>query len=317
MVFSLTNKNIVLPSYRGRLTEGITYNKSNHSLLWVDIVVAEVHRYFFDSEVHEILKLDTPGDSIGTIGLTKDDNKIILCNKTGINIGDFVTKSVYNLKKYPENDKVRSNDGKIDPHGDLMVGTMSDFGCELRPEGTFYKLTHHDLKLLPLIKDVGISNGLGWNSSRTKFYWTDSPTGCVYKFDYDFESKTFSNKTVLFNARTLDPNADPCVPDGMCITDKDQIFISIYGVGMVVHVNEDGQILHKFKLPAEQITCCTVGGKDDDELFITTALPGAQEEHKPIDQYDTGDDLGGHLFLIKITDLNPGKEEQFIWGGEV
>lgn len=315
MEVSVETNDILLPHYRGRLLEGISYNKSNNSLLWVDIIVGEVHRYFFDTGKHDILKLSIPGDSFGTIGFTKDDDKIIACSKDGINMGDFNTGSIVSLKKYPDNERVRSNDGKIDPHGNLMVGTMSDFPYELKPEGTFYKLTHDSLKLTSLIEEVGISNGLGWNSTLTKFYWTDSPTKNVYVFDYDKNTQTFSNKSVFFSTTSMFGDDTGYVPDGMCITDKDHIFVSLFGPGLVVHLNEAGEVLHKYQLPAGQITCCTVGGMDDDELYVTTALKGLEDLSKKVEDFDTGDDMGGHLFRIKIGDY--GKETQFIWGGDV
>ena len=36
----------------------------------------------------------------------------------------------------PDNERLRSNDGAVDPHGRLWVGTMTDFGLgPFQPEG--------------------------------------------------------------------------------------------------------------------------------------------------------------------------------------
>jgi sugar lactone lactonase YvrE len=34
-----------------------------------------------------------------------------------------------------DNERLRSNDGAADPHGRFWLGTMSDIGLDLQPEG--------------------------------------------------------------------------------------------------------------------------------------------------------------------------------------
>lgn len=308
----LSKSDILLPNYRGRLLEGVTYNKANNSLLWVDIILAQVHRYFFETSVHEILTLSIQGDSIGTIGLTSDNDKIVLCNKTGVCIGNFKTNEIKQIFTYPENSKLRSNDGKIDPHGNLIVGTMADFpvGGQI-PEGSLYKINAKTLEYQTLKTGLKCPNGLGFNKELTKFYWTESPQRKIYVYDYDFEKDVATNEQVFFD---LDHHvSQDSVPDGMCTTEKNSVFGALFNESMVVRITPDGNVSTKFKLPAKCITCCTVGGINDDELFITTAHE--LHEDLSVDIHKETSDLGGYMYRVKLA--QPEKEIQYLWGGQI
>lgn len=303
----LTVDNVFLPSYRGRLTEGITYNRANNTVLWVDIILAEVHRVFLDDMNHQVLKLEKKGDSIGTIGLTEDPDVIILAQKAEISKGNFLTGEITKILEYPKDARVRSNDGKIDPYGNLIVGTMKDFTEPLQPIGTLYQLTPQ-LELKTLRTECLIPNGLGFTKNKD-FYWTDSPKNTMYKFKYDPEQGKLTDETIFI--KTTDHYPEEVAPDGMCITDQDNFFIGLFNEGAVIKLDVTGQIIGKFKLPAKRVTCCTVGGVNGDELFITTAHADHEDLNAPID-VDLKGDLGGFLFRIKLSQPEP--EPQFIWG---
>ena len=86
--FTVERDDILFPDYRGRLTEGVTYNPSNNTLIWVDILQGEVHRASLlegkFSESHERLKFEDPKYSIGAIGFTNEDKVILIICKNGI-----------------------------------------------------------------------------------------------------------------------------------------------------------------------------------------------------------------------------------------
>jgi sugar lactone lactonase YvrE len=50
--------------------------------------------------------------------------------------------------------------------------------------GTFYRYTKSE-QFVPLIQNVGISNGLAWNAKENKFYFVDSVDFDIKEFDYD------------------------------------------------------------------------------------------------------------------------------------
>ncbi|EGV65539.1 rRNA-processing protein cgr1 [Yamadazyma tenuis] len=307
---TVPKSNILLPEYSGALLEGVTYNKSNNSLLWVEIEGATLHRYFFDTAEHQVLSSNLPGDSFGTLGLTTNDDKVVLGNRTGVVAADFSTQEITPIVSYPPNSRTRSNDGKIDPHGNLIVGTMSDFPYETAAEGSVFRLNSRSLKLETWKTNTTIANGLGWSPDLTKFYWTDSGSKQVYVYDYDEKSDQISNEKVFFDVRSI--TSDPSsAPDGMCVSEKGNIFVAVFNQAAVLKLNSSGEVVTRFNIPAPRITCVTIGGKNGDEMFVTTAGDhgrGTKSEYE-------GEDLGGHLFWYKLEESE--SETQFIWGGDV
>lgn len=81
----------------------------------------------------------------------------------------------------------RWNDAKADPAGRLFGGTMRLEECGdifEKSEGSFYRYAK-DEPLAKLKTDIGVSNGLTWNSVTKKFYFIDTCTSDVKEFDYD------------------------------------------------------------------------------------------------------------------------------------
>lgn len=324
----LTKDNILIDSYRGRLTEGVTYNPSNDTLLWVDIINAEVHRVNLSRdlvETHEVLKFDDPAESIGAIGLTSDDNVIIICCKYGIAKGNFKTGALTYILEFNHNEeqryRLRSNDGIIDPWGHLWIGVMTDFpvtrkeGGVKKPEGKLYRVDCHDLTIEEMISSSFISNGLNFSASGKKFYWTDSLTYKIWEFDYDYISNKLYNKKAFIDFKKLFPGVDSPEPDGLAIDKNDEIYSTVFHTGQLLHFNNKGEVVEVFKLPCLRPTCVTIGGKNNNELFITSAHEDVMDPSKTIDADNKSGDLGGFLFRIKL-DRNLNGKIKFVWGGK-
>ncbi|GMG60194.1 unnamed protein product [Ambrosiozyma monospora] len=185
-----------------RLTEGITYNPANNSLLWVDIIKGEINRVFLKDDLsyseRESHKVDA---SLGVIGLTSDPDIYICGASSGVGQFNFSTKEFKLIAKYPAefHDKekfgktMRSNDGAIDSNGDFWVGTMANFDEEVTPVGRLYKYDSKTLKEEVIIKDVAISNGINWFGDY--MYWTSSLEYRIYRFKYDYKSGSIDPST--------------------------------------------------------------------------------------------------------------------------
>ncbi|KAK7679528.1 hypothetical protein QCA50_017429 [Cerrena zonata] len=313
-VYELDESNIFFKKYRGELTEGITYNPSNDTLLWVDIIRGEVHRVKLSREEeeeieksHEVLKFEDGQESIGAIGLTNDDNIVIICAKYGICKGNFKKGEIEYIVEYnhtqEQKKRLRSNDGIIDPWGHLWIGVMTDFPVAeqegVKPEGRLYRINCHDLTIETMVQDCFISNGLNFSFNGKKFYWTDSLTYKIWSFDYDYISNTLSNKQEFINMKTIETGESP-EPDGLTIDKNDEIYSAIFSAGKIVHLNQQAEITEIFKLPTPKITCVTIGGSKNNQLFITSAKDGS---------------LGGYLYKIQLNKSLNGKIK-FVWGGK-
>lgn len=315
-----SNNQIFFPEYRGRLTEGITYNPANNTLLWVDIIQGQVHRVnLADSDLaksHEVVSFNDKVESIGAIALTKDDDVVLVCAKYGVAHASFKTRKIEYFYKYThDTERLRSNDGIIDPWGNLWIGIMTDFpqgGVEA--EGFLYRIDCKTLETKVMAEKCQISNGLAFSEDRTKFFWTDSLTFTVWQFDYDHDKVELSNKRPFIDTRKVFPEFSSPEPDGFAMNAKGHIFGSVFSTGQVVEYDANGGVVQKFKFPAERITCVALGGAEDNDIFVTTGHLHLDDANATIDASDKSGDLGGFLFRVK-SDKPLHSKPKNIWGG--
>jgi sugar lactone lactonase YvrE len=168
----------------------------------------------------------------------------------------------------PEN---RFNDGKCDPAGRYWAGTMSL--TDQPSKGALYQLeADHTVKRL--IPDVSISNGLAWTSDGGTMYFADTPTRQIAAFDYDLVTGDVNNRRTVVHIPE-----DQGFPDGMTIDSEGMIWVAHWDGWQVSRWNPNtGEQLCAIPVPASQVTSCTFGGPDLDQLFITTARVGLDEE---------------------------------------
>ena len=79
-------------------------------------------------------------------------------------------------------DGIRFNDAGVDPAGRVWAGSMHI--DETEPLGELYRLDPGG-RLNPVVKNVTVSNGLGWSPDGSRMYYADSPLRRVDVFDYD------------------------------------------------------------------------------------------------------------------------------------
>lgn len=172
---------------------------------------------------------------------------------------------------------MRLNDGKCDPRGRFVAGTMDPEGKP--PCGKLYVLDT-DWQMREWVDGIGTSNGLAWNASGTTFYYIDTPTAKVSAFDYDLETGSVSRRRTVLEI--------PGRPDGMTIDSDGNLWIAIWGGwGVGCWDPRTGQQLHWIDVPAENTTCPTFGGPGMDRLYITSARLNRPEE-KLFDQPAAG-----------------------------
>lgn len=84
--------------------------------------------------------------------------------------------------------------------------------------------------------------------------------------------------------------------DALTIDTDGILWVALWGGFTVGRWNPDtGDLLETIELPVPQVTSCTFGGKDLDELFITTARVGMSDE--ALAKYPES----GHLFTQKMS----------------
>jgi sugar lactone lactonase YvrE len=85
-----------------------------------------------------------------------------------------------------ESDNNRINDGKCDPAGRFLAGTMDIEEKETR--GSLYSFD--GTQATRLMDGIRIANGLAWSPDYKTFYYIDTFTRIVKAFDYDLTTGT-------------------------------------------------------------------------------------------------------------------------------
>ena len=270
--------------------ESPVWDGVSQRLYWIDVVTGNV--YIFN-----------PGDgSNKTYNIGQVLGAVTLCERGGL----LLSCATGFIFLDPDTNKMEPSigqellpaghffaDGKCDPRGRFYSGTYHQDITE--PVGVLYSL-ENDLSVKKRAENFILSNGLAWNVAKDKFYFIDSIAKCVYVFNYNSISGDLTNQQTLRKF-----SGDIVLPDGMTIDTEGFLWIALFNASKVIRIDpETGETAFEVIVPnAKQVTSCTFGGKDLDELFITTArevggLYGIAE-----DEIDSQFNAGG-LFRAKL-----------------
>jgi sugar lactone lactonase YvrE len=181
----------------------------------------------------------------------------------------------------------RFNDGKCSPDGHFWAGSMSL--NETDPSGFLYSIDG-DYNIHQHEKGLTISNGLCWSLDKKYFYFIDTPTLQVVRYDYS--NGSIQNKQSIIH---IDAAKDG-YPDGMTIDTEGKLWIAHWGGWQVTRWDPStGEKLDAVKLPVSQVTSICFGGAGFDEMFVTSARRGLTEEQL------IREPLAGGTFQIKNT----------------
>jgi sugar lactone lactonase YvrE len=125
-----------------------------------------------------------------------------------------------------------------------------------------------DGSVVTLLEEVRVSNGLAWNPDGTVLYYIDSPRRTVDAFDVEPGTGRLSGRRVV--ARVQGGN-----PDGMAIDDEGLLWVAVSGGYRVDRINPaDGCRVAVVRMPTRSVSSVAFGGPLRDELFVTTARTG-------------------------------------------
>jgi sugar lactone lactonase YvrE len=265
------------------LGEGPVWDATNKRILWVDILRGKIHQFFPIYKKHSVFKMD---QMIGAIALRKYGG-IVAALSNGFATID-IERSHVNMISDPEAHLAnnRFNDGKCDPTGRFWAGTMDiseDADC-----GSLYTL-EKDMSVSTKLKGVSCSNGLAWSNDHKTMFFIDTPTRQVAAFDYNAISGQINNKRIAISI----PEEDG-YPDGMTIDSEGMLWIALFDGWKVTRWDPNtGGLLLCIPLPVSKVTSCTFGGETLEDLYITSAKTGLNENEIKAQP------LAGSLFVIK------------------
>lgn len=232
----------------------------------------------FDPETQSIQKRDVDG-VIGSVNPAGKDHCIAALSN-GLYLYNLNTMESRVLcprdKEVPPS--TRYNDSKCDAKGRLWVGTTD---MERNKICSLYCFTDH---LEEKAGDLIISNGLAWSPDQKTMYHIDTWVRHLWRYEFDLEEGKITNARLVFSIPE-----DLVYPDGMTIDEEGKLWIAFWGGSRVCRFDpETGVQLAEIMLPVKNPTCCTFGGENLDELYITSAVG------------DDTSELAGSLFRVKL-----------------
>ncbi|KAI0180477.1 SMP-30/Gluconolaconase/LRE-like region-domain-containing protein [Hypoxylon sp. FL1284] len=274
------------------LGEGPYYEAATHSLRFVDIKKRRVHTVDLSSKGLETIQLDTPVTVTADIAGADPRDRIAVGAKYGVAVLDRRTGSYEYVARFADtdgekdNERLRSNDGAVDPHGRFWLGTMTDIGLDLQPEGTLFLITGAPARGVRAVKrPVTIPNSVGWSPDGRTMYFTHSTERVIFAFDYDAATGAVSHERPFY------AHDGPGEPDGFRVDVEGCLWQAVYGESRVLKISPDGRLVGEVRLPTKCITCTQFVGT---ELFMTSAAmddgEGTPEEVA----------LGGALFSVDV-----------------
>ena len=245
---------------KASLGECPVWSVAEQVLYWVDINAPSLNR--FDPDTGRNAAMPMP-ESIGCFALRRGGGFIVAL-RGGFWLAEpdgTLTRKVADAPY--EQAHHRFNDGRCDPFGRLLAGTMN----ERRDgnTGALYRLDP-DFTLTSVLTGMTISNGLAFSPDSRTMYHADTPTQIVHCYDYDQATGTPSNRRVFAQF-----TADGERPDGGAVDSEGCYWTAFYRGGKVLRIAPDGLVRDEFPVPAMCPTMCAFGGRDLKTLYVTSA----------------------------------------------
>ncbi|WP_309643473.1 SMP-30/gluconolactonase/LRE family protein [Phenylobacterium sp.] len=167
----------------------------------------------------------------------------------------------------------RTNDGKVDPHGDFWWSTMDD--DDGRRPGTVYR-TRASGQTEAVISPIHIANTMSFSPDGLRLYLADSRAQAIYAYDMN----DLSQRTEFAHTR-----GEAATPDGGAVDAQGFLWNAQWGGGRLVRYAPDGRIDLTVQVPVDQPTSCAFGGPGLRTLFVTSAWDGlspAERRSQPL-----------------------------------
>ncbi len=244
----------VLLDVRARLGEGPRWDAVRGRLLWVDIEREELHAWDGRED-----RVTLCGARVGAAAPTTSGDVLAALADRLAFVDD--AGAVRDAIRIPHGADMRLNDGVCDALGRFWVGSMRL--DESPGHAALYRFDGEEL--VTVLRDVGLSNGIGWSPDGTRMYYVDSLTRRMDVFDYDGEP---ANRRPFV---TIEQSGG--FPDGLAVDDEGGVWLALWGGHAVRRYDPDGRLDATIEVPAKKVTACCFGGADGRTLFITTAAP--------------------------------------------
>lgn len=267
---------------RNRHGEGIYWNVLDGRMWWTDIDGQAI--WSLDPVSGDSAKVDMPG-RVCCFAHRRGGGLIVAFSDRIVLVDPSDSTMTLVAEFEPGNPETRTNDGRTDRQGRLIVGGMNEVSG--RADSSVVRIDP-DGRVTTLIEGVSCANSTCFSPDGRTMYFTDTPEQTIRAYDYDPEAGELGNMRIL-----ADFADEPGIPDGSCVDSEGGVWNAEWEGRRVVRIAPDGTIDQVVEVPVWKPTCCAFGGPDMDTLFITTSRLMSSPEQI------AAEPLSGGLFAVR------------------
>jgi sugar lactone lactonase YvrE len=234
-----------------RLAEGPIWDAPRGLVHWVEIEAGAVHTGRLTDRGVELTGTRELDRMVSAVALGRTGELLVAGLETLLVVsaeGD-VTPGPRIL---PAGSGRRLNDGKCDPDGAFLVGTMQL--SEQPGDDEVLVRVGHDRSVTTLESGFGLTNGLAWSPDGSLRYYVDTVPGVIH---------VRSAETARIFLR------DDWDPDGICADADGNVWVAVYGTGEVRRFSPAGELTGVVSVASAEVTCPVFVGPGLDRLMIT------------------------------------------------
>jgi sugar lactone lactonase YvrE len=237
-----------------RLGECPIWDERMGVLWWVDIHGQALRRW--DGEETKTFAMPSPP---GSIALRREGGMLVALEGGIFLLGTTEPQLLVRPSEHAA--PLRFNDGRCDRAGRFWVGTLEE--PDFPAKGVLYRI-EQDGRATATRTGIQVPNSLAWSPDGKTMYFADSPRHKIWAFDYDADTGSMRNERIFASPH-------PGFPDGSCVDADGCLWNAEWGASRVVRYTPAGKIDRVVEVPAKNPSCCCIGGRRMDTLYITTA----------------------------------------------
>ncbi len=243
------------------LGESPCWDVRSGALCWIDSLAGTLRRLWPATGETEQHDLPAPIGSIAPC----ESGAVVAALKNSFGRYDFATRKLEILAGIDiDHPDVRLNDGKCDPWGNFIAGTMH---INRQPGeailGGLYRL-RPDRSVERIAGAFGLTNGPCFSLDGRTLYVADSTVRTIWAFDYAPEGP-LSNQRVFMQTEGFGSG-----PDGATVDAQGFVWTALPRIGKMARFAPDGKLDRMVELPATHPTSVCFGGPRFEVAYVTS-----------------------------------------------
>ena len=254
---------------KDQLGESPCWDADAQALSWIDALAGTLWRLGPGDAAPERHVLPAP---LGSMAPCRGA-AVVVALRNSFARYDFGTRALTPLARIDvDHPKVRFNDGKCDPSGHFLAGTMHmDRPPEAPLLGGLYRLRTNG-HVEQLADDIGFANGPCFSPDGRVLYLADSLERIIWAYDYDADGP-LRNKRVFAKTHGFESG-----PDGATVDAEGFFWTVLTRAAKLARYAPDGRLDRVIDVPASYPSSICFGGPRLEYLYLTTISRSARLE---------------------------------------